>query len=517
MLAHELAHLAAHDPVWSLIADLTAALLWWHPAVWWTRREFHLASELAADEASLVLKDGPAVLAECLLDLGVQLSGGRALGQFQVSGFRSHLGRRVQRLVRLDACSWSPPPRWRAMVLLALGPLPMAALVILCTAWATPQALTKGSDMKSMQLSLKRSFATLALLAAVNSPEPSAAAARPGSIPATPPPADARASGDPKSSEPAAGAPGGFSPGTGAANPGAMTGPYPNAFVDAFTRRYGIPPQPGEPGVGPASHAQVTNPKREKIEAMLNEIILPEIQFDGLPLSEVVSVLSDRAVKLDPKKKGINFLINANVPSTTPPTIDPTTGLAAPSPVEAIDVNSIMVKFSLPLRNVSLKDTLEAVVKVAERPIEYSVEDYGVVVSAKETATPGVTFAARPVPAREPLFAATFKMDTNTFLAGLENAFGITVPKAVAGQSGTRAREIQSALATLLAQLGVSGGNSKTVYYNDVTGIVMVRATASEHGLIQAAIETLGGTPAGYYGAGGSAGGGFGMSIPVGR
>jgi len=338
--------------------------------------------------------------------------------------------------------------------------------------------------MKSMQSSLKRSLATLALLAAANSPEPSAVAARPGSTPATPPPAVAPASVDPKSADPTAELPA------------------------AFLTRYGLT---RPPGVGLAPHAQVANPKREKIEAMLEEIILPEIQIDGLPLSEVVKMLSDRAAKLDPKKKGINFLINANVPSTTSPTIDPATGLAVSAPVETIDVNIITVRFSLPLRNVSLKDTLEAVVKVAERPIEYSVEDYGVVVSAKETATPGVTFAARPAPAPEPLFAATFKVDTNTFLAGLENAFGITVPKAVSGPSGTRAREIQSALATLLAQLGVSADNSKTVYYNDLNGMVMVRGTSSEQGLIQAAIETLGGTPAGYYGAGG----GFGMSTPI--
>ena len=49
-LAHELAHLAARDPFWCLVADGAAAMLWWHPAVWWLRRQSQLASELAADE-----------------------------------------------------------------------------------------------------------------------------------------------------------------------------------------------------------------------------------------------------------------------------------------------------------------------------------------------------------------------------------------------------------------------------------------------------------------------------------
>ena len=37
MLTHELAHLAAGDPLWQLLADLAAALLWWHPLAWWAR------------------------------------------------------------------------------------------------------------------------------------------------------------------------------------------------------------------------------------------------------------------------------------------------------------------------------------------------------------------------------------------------------------------------------------------------------------------------------------------------
>jgi len=37
ILAHELAHLAGHDPFWCLLSDIAAALLWWHPIAWWTR------------------------------------------------------------------------------------------------------------------------------------------------------------------------------------------------------------------------------------------------------------------------------------------------------------------------------------------------------------------------------------------------------------------------------------------------------------------------------------------------
>ncbi|MBI4325993.1 MAG: M56 family metallopeptidase, partial [Chloroflexi bacterium] len=73
VLSHELAHLAARDPAWYLLADLVTAALWWHPLAWWSRRQLHAASEIAADEASLVLRNGPHILAECLVEFGRRL------------------------------------------------------------------------------------------------------------------------------------------------------------------------------------------------------------------------------------------------------------------------------------------------------------------------------------------------------------------------------------------------------------------------------------------------------------
>jgi hypothetical protein len=107
VLAHELAHLAAHDPLWHLSAELCCALLWWHPAVWWLRGRLRAASETAADEASLLVPGGPDALAGCLVALGRRLVGPRPCGglSFQGSGFRSSLGRRVERLLNLKARS----------------------------------------------------------------------------------------------------------------------------------------------------------------------------------------------------------------------------------------------------------------------------------------------------------------------------------------------------------------------------------------------------------------------------
>ncbi len=170
MLAHELAHLAARDPAWLLVADLVTAALWWHPLIWWARRQLHAASESAADEASLVVADGPHVLASCLLELGTQLIRSRQGGWVRMAGanFRSSLGRRVQRLVQLRGQSWRPPSRAWSGLMLILGPVALVAAALLATAWARPQAFPEGDlPMNVMQHCWQRSLAGALLFAAM--------------------------------------------------------------------------------------------------------------------------------------------------------------------------------------------------------------------------------------------------------------------------------------------------------------------------------------------------------------
>jgi TonB family protein len=53
VLRHELAHLRRGDPLWSLLAELAAALLWFHPLAWLALPRFRLDQELACDERTL--------------------------------------------------------------------------------------------------------------------------------------------------------------------------------------------------------------------------------------------------------------------------------------------------------------------------------------------------------------------------------------------------------------------------------------------------------------------------------
>ena len=77
------------------------------------------------------------------------------------------------------------------------------------------------------------------------------------------------------------------------------------------------PPRPPEP-----------SPHGTKVEAKLRQIVLDQVKFDGLPLSEVLLYLNDQSMKRDPDKTGVNFLINPNFrPVALRGGIDPTTGL----------------------------------------------------------------------------------------------------------------------------------------------------------------------------------------------
>jgi beta-lactamase regulating signal transducer with metallopeptidase domain len=146
MLAHELSHVAGRDPAWLLIADFMTALLWWHPLSWRCRHQLHAACEETADEASLLLADGPAVLAACLVELGGQLVNHSQFGGASVAGngFRSSLGRRVDRLLHLSSQPWSRPPRRRLLVLV-IATVPILFMVVTLSAACMPWSGDRGT------------------------------------------------------------------------------------------------------------------------------------------------------------------------------------------------------------------------------------------------------------------------------------------------------------------------------------------------------------------------------------
>ena len=148
MLAHEVAHVAAGDTVWQLLADLTAAGLWWHPLVWWARRRWRVAGEMAADEACRIVPQGQDLLAACLVRLARRLEARPWFSSLAMAdpGLRSVLGQRVERLLNLPAKITPDAHRIRRRFVMATVPVAWLVLAVFCTAWARPGSLGSRSN-----------------------------------------------------------------------------------------------------------------------------------------------------------------------------------------------------------------------------------------------------------------------------------------------------------------------------------------------------------------------------------
>jgi beta-lactamase regulating signal transducer with metallopeptidase domain len=446
MLAHEVAHLAANDPLWSRMADLAASLLWWHPLVWWVRKQLHAASETAADESSLLVCDGPRVLAECLVALGGRLTGRQPVGGMGVggAGFRSGLGHRVERLLQLPAREWAAPGRVRCALARTLAPAAIVAAVILCSAWTVPQTSTYESRMKNRVWN--RSIPLFVLLATIYTPEPPAIAAdAPKPVPAQPPAVE----------------------------------PVFSLVKTAAT---------------PAPNAEGT----ARLKAKLDSIVLDQVTYDSLPLNAVVESLMKEAAAKDPEKVGVNFLFGQ--PSEPinwgpGPAIDPATGLPVAGANQAgPDLNAVTIRIVPPIKKVRLIDVLDAIKRVADSPITYTVESYAVVLTfdvARINSGFGITPSQPPPPPVFPALTRSFKLDTNTFFASVKKMFRSQMDPASERVGEELRKEI-------FPKFGVKwNATDNIVLYNPLTGVLLVRASKEDLDIILAAIETLGGIKTG--------------------
>ncbi len=157
-----------------------------------------------------------------------------------------------------------------------------------------------------------------------------------------------------------------------------------------------------------------TGQGRQAIITKLDRIRLDSVKYDGLPLGEVIMNLNDEARKRDPEKRGINFLVSqtrGHRPAPQPPP-QPQIGpdgnpLPALAPAEPVDMSAISIKINPALTDIRLADVLDAIVKVADQPIKYSIEDYAIVFSLRGQEA-------------VPLYVRTFKVDPNTFYQGLQ-------------------------------------------------------------------------------------------------
>ena len=166
VLVHELAHVASWDAAWQLVADFVTCLLWWQPLLWWSRSRFRSACESAADEASLLLPDGPDLLAECLVDLGRFKADSSRPAWLWVAGGKSNLTDRVESLLRLTQDTIAPRRivggRLQRVSVLML----MTAVTVTGATWLHPSKALAEKD-PTMRSTWKRSLAGVTLMAAL--------------------------------------------------------------------------------------------------------------------------------------------------------------------------------------------------------------------------------------------------------------------------------------------------------------------------------------------------------------
>jgi len=123
----------------------------------------------------------------------------------------------------------------------------------------------------------------------------------------------------------------------------------------------------------------------------------------------------------------------------------------------------------LTLTDIRLADLLDAIVLAADHPIQYSIQDDGIVFSTRGSNS-------------APLETRTFKVDANVFLAALQKQTGLQTNVAVA-------------MRQLLSNVGVELSPPKSIFFNDRLGMLFVRATEQDLDAVEKAVMVLNYTP----------------------
>jgi tetratricopeptide (TPR) repeat protein len=236
-----------------------------------------------------------------------------------------------------------------------------------------------------------------------------------------------------------------------------------------------------------------TSAGRQDIYRKLDRIHLGAVTFQNLPLNEVIRILHKQSQLRDPDKAGINFLFNPNMGAGEPiATIDPATGLPLKAKPASPATNAVnQINIDLGVSDVSLKNLLDAICLVADHPLKYSVEDYGIVFSPKD-------------PATEHYEMRTFKIDADRLLGRHlrkptpgkgdyppdlkpgEGYIWATTP----GKSEVDI-QVKNEVLKLTSKLGVNLDPPKTIFYNESLQVLFVYATLKDLDAVERALAEM--------------------------
>ncbi len=215
-----------------------------------------------------------------------------------------------------------------------------------------------------------------------------------------------------------------------------------------------------------------TSSGRRDIYHKLNQIHLNTVSYNYTPLSDVLRDLHKKSLLLDPEKSGINFFYNPNIEA-----VDPATSL----PVKSAPRDAVRINIPVNLTDVSLANLLDTICLIADHPLKYSIEDYGIVFSPKD-------------PNAAKCEMRTFKVDTSKLYSALRERLlssVSTIPDPQAGGFSVMAQNISSILKEYFQSLNVNLQPPETISFNDRLGILFVYATPQDLNVIEHALATM--------------------------
>lgn len=203
------------------------------------------------------------------------------------------------------------------------------------------------------------------------------------------------------------------------------------------------------------------------IRERLESIRLPRVRFDDVPLLEVVKWLKEEVRRRDPNGRGVNFFVNPILNAVPTSAIDPATGEPTNGPVPPpVELSQVRIRLVPALDDVTAMGAVEAVANASPVPISATLEDYAVVFSQG---------------ARAQLVTRVFRLSVPTFEERLRKAAG-----AVGASTN-----VQALVRAWLGGFGLELEPPSAVFFNNQTGLLMVRAPIEGIELVEGAVEVL--------------------------
>lgn len=213
----------------------------------------------------------------------------------------------------------------------------------------------------------------------------------------------------------------------------------------------------------------------------LDQIILPKVEYENALLADVVRDLKRQTKELDPEKAGVDFAFEPNLELTEP----------ASAQLEEVENTVVQLR----MNQASLRQVLRGVVRGAGLPVKYVYNGRAIVFTKALATSPALftrVYRVDPNTLRESLLqtksTAPLEGGTNTiellreFFAALGMDFGVKIQPSGGFPSP------RSAIAEI-------SSSQNAVFYNDRTGLILVRGTMNDLDTIEKAIQVLNANP----------------------